>query len=58
VLDATVIGNEDPGFAGGSYVVVQKYARDRPDNSHVALTRSPTKAVKSARSCETTCRSA
>ena len=27
-LDATVIGNEDPGFAGGSYVIVQKYLHD------------------------------
>ena len=23
-IDATVIGDEDPGFAGGSYVIVQK----------------------------------
>jgi putative iron-dependent peroxidase len=27
-LDATVIGAEDPGFAGGSYVIVQKYLHD------------------------------
>jgi putative iron-dependent peroxidase len=27
-VDATVIGAEDPGFAGGSYVVVQKYLHD------------------------------
>ena len=27
-VDATVIGDEDPGFAGGSYVVVQKYLHD------------------------------
>jgi putative iron-dependent peroxidase len=27
-LDATVIGEEDPAFAGGSYVVVQKYLHD------------------------------
>jgi porphyrinogen peroxidase len=26
--DAVVIGPEDPGFAGGSYVVVQKYVHD------------------------------
>jgi len=26
--DATLIGNEDPGFAGGSYVIVQKYVHD------------------------------
>jgi putative iron-dependent peroxidase len=27
-LDATLIGDEDPDFAGGSYVVVQKYLHD------------------------------
>ena len=27
-LDATVIGDEDPAFAGGSYVIVQKYLHD------------------------------
>jgi len=27
-LDAVVVGDEDPGFAGGSYVVVQKYVHD------------------------------
>ncbi len=27
-LDATVIGDEDPTFAGGSYVIVQKYLHD------------------------------
>jgi putative iron-dependent peroxidase len=27
-VDATVIGDEDPGFRGGSYVVVQKYLHD------------------------------
>lgn len=27
-LDATVIGEEDPDFAGGSYVIVQKYLHD------------------------------
>jgi putative iron-dependent peroxidase len=26
--DATIIGEEDPGFAGGSYVIVQKYLHD------------------------------
>ncbi|MBK6867774.1 MAG: Dyp-type peroxidase [Burkholderiales bacterium] len=26
--DATVVGDEDPGFAGGSYVIVQKYLHD------------------------------
>jgi porphyrinogen peroxidase len=26
--DATLIGDEDPGFAGGSYVIVQKYVHD------------------------------
>jgi len=28
--DATLIGDEDPGFAGGSYVIVQKYVHDMP----------------------------
>jgi putative iron-dependent peroxidase len=27
-FDATIIGDEDPDFAGGSYVVVQKYMHD------------------------------
>ena len=27
-IDATVIGEEDPAFAGGSYVMVQKYLHD------------------------------
>lgn len=27
-LDATLIGEEDPAFAGGSYVIVQKYLHD------------------------------
>lgn len=27
-VDATVIGDEDPAFAGGSYVIVQKYLHD------------------------------
>ena len=27
-IDATVIGEEDPAFAGGSYVIVQKYLHD------------------------------
>ena len=27
-IDATVIDDEDPGFAGGSYVIVQKYLHD------------------------------
>ena len=27
-LDATLIGTEDPAFAGGSYVIVQKYLHD------------------------------
>jgi porphyrinogen peroxidase len=27
-VDAVVIGDDDPGFAGGSYVVVQKYVHD------------------------------
>lgn len=26
--DATIVGDEDPGFAGGSYVIVQKYLHD------------------------------
>src|SRR5271165_772249 len=27
-IDAVVVGEEDPGFAGGSYVIVQKYLHD------------------------------
>ena len=27
-IDATLIGDEDPAFAGGSYVIVQKYLHD------------------------------
>jgi porphyrinogen peroxidase len=27
-IDATVVGDEDPAFAGGSYVLVQKYVHD------------------------------
>jgi len=27
-VEATLIGDEDPGFAGGSYVIVQKYLHD------------------------------
>ncbi len=27
-LDATLVGDEDPDFAGGSYVIVQKYLHD------------------------------
>ena len=27
-LDAAIVGAEDPGFAGGSYVIVQKYLHD------------------------------
>jgi porphyrinogen peroxidase len=27
-VEATVIGDEDPGFAGGSYVIIQKYLHD------------------------------
>jgi putative iron-dependent peroxidase len=27
-LDAVLVGNEDPAFAGGSYVIVQKYLHD------------------------------
>ena len=29
-LIATIVGNEDPAFAGGSYVIVQKYLHDMP----------------------------
>src|SRR5208337_1150734 len=28
VIDATLIGEEDAAFAGGSYVIVQKYLHD------------------------------
>src|SRR5262249_48681566 len=27
-IDAAYVGNEDPAFAGGSYVIVQKYLHD------------------------------
>ena len=27
-VEATIIGDEDPEFAGGSYVIVQKYLHD------------------------------
>ncbi len=27
-VDATIVGDEDPGFAGGSYVLVQRYVHD------------------------------
>ena len=27
-IDATIIGDEDAAFAGGSYVIVQKYLHD------------------------------
>ena len=27
-VDATIVGDEDPAFAGGSYVLVQKYVHD------------------------------
>ena len=30
LAEAAVIGSEDPGFAGGSYVIVQKYLHDLP----------------------------
>jgi len=29
-VDATIVGDEDPAFAGGSYVLVQKYVHDLP----------------------------
>jgi len=28
IAEAAIVGNEDPGFAGGSYVIVQKYLHD------------------------------
>jgi len=30
VIEAALIGEEDPAFAGGSYVIVQKYLHDLP----------------------------
>ncbi|GBQ26570.1 Dyp-type peroxidase [Gluconacetobacter azotocaptans] len=27
-IDSTIVGNEDPDFAGGSYVIIQKYLHD------------------------------
>jgi putative iron-dependent peroxidase len=29
-VEATIVGDEDPAFAGGSYVIVQKYLHDLP----------------------------
>ena len=29
-VDATIVGDEDPDFAGGSYVLIQKYIHDLP----------------------------
>jgi putative iron-dependent peroxidase len=29
-IEATLVGDEEPGFAGGSYVMVQKYIHDLP----------------------------
>ena len=34
-IAATIVGDEDPAFAGGSYVMVQKYVHDPP--SWIAL---------------------
>jgi len=31
VIDAALIGEEDAAFAGGSYVIVQKYLHDLPE---------------------------
>jgi putative iron-dependent peroxidase len=35
--DATLIGNEDPAFAGGSYVVVQKYLHNLAEWNALAI---------------------
>ena len=32
-VEAVIIGAEDPAFAGGSYVIVQKYLHDVPDGT-------------------------
>src|ERR1700690_975854 len=29
-IEATIVGDEEPAFAGGSYVMVQKYVHDLP----------------------------
>ncbi len=44
-LDATVIGGEDPAFAGGSYVVVQKYLHDM-DGWNALPTHRPDQALR------------
>jgi putative iron-dependent peroxidase len=36
-LDATLIGDEDPDFAGGSYVIVQKYLHNLPSWNKVPV---------------------
>jgi porphyrinogen peroxidase len=36
-IDATLIGEEDPGFSGGSYVIVQKYLHDLPKWNAIAV---------------------
>ena len=50
-IDATIVGDEDAGFAGGSYVIVQKYLHDlaggtrcppRPRSASSAAPSSPT----------------
>lgn len=37
-LEATAVGDEDPGFAGGSYVHIQKYVHDMPAWEALAVT--------------------
>lgn len=37
LLDSAIIGAEDPAFAGGSYVIVQKYLHDLPKWNRVPV---------------------
>jgi len=41
-LDASLVGDEDPGFTGGSYVIVQKYLHDLKAWNEVAVERQET----------------
>ena len=66
-IDATMIGAEDPAFAGGSYVIVQKYLHDMRQMERAAgraagedrrpRRSSPTSSwtMRSSRASRTTC---
>ena len=42
VIDAALIGEEDVAFAGGSYVIVQKYLHDLDGWNALSTTRCST----------------